>query len=122
MPSKSESQARLMRAVAHSPEFAKRVGIPMSVGKEFVKADKGRQFKEGGKMAESKKMMKQEVSFMKAKGAPKSMIKHEEAEAKEMKKGGACKGYAAGGFTKSADGIAQRGKTKAKKIVMKGSK
>lgn len=117
MPSKSPAQKRLMTAVAHNPQFAKKVGIPVSVGKEFVKADKGRQFKEGGEMAESKKMMKKEVAFMKAKGAPKAMVKHEEAEAKGMKKGGAC--YAKGGFTKSADGIAQKGKTKAKQIVMK---
>lgn len=37
-------------------------------------------------MAESKEMMKKEVAFMKKKGAPKSMIKHEMAEAKGMKK------------------------------------
>ena len=120
MPSKSSKQARFMRAVAHSPEFAKRVGVPVSVGKEFVKADKGRKFSEGGEMAESKKMMKKEVAFMKSKGAPKAMIKHEEAEAKGMKKGGKC--YAAGGYTRSADGIASKGKTKGTKIVMKGSK
>ena len=117
MPSKSPEQARFMRAVAHSKEFSKKVGVPMSVGKEFVKADKGRKFNEGGEMAESKKMMKKEVAFMKAKGAPKSMIKHEEAEAKGMKKGGKC--YAAGGYTRAADGVAQKGKTKAKQIVMK---
>lgn len=117
MPSRSKKQHQFMQAVAHSPEFAKRVNVPVSVGKEFVKADKGRKFSEGGEMAESKKMMKKEVAFMKSKGAPKSMIKHEEAEAKGMKKGGKC--YAAGGFTKSADGVAQKGKTKAKQIVMK---
>lgn len=42
-------------------------------------------------MAESKKMMKREIAFMKAKGAPKDMIKHEKAEA-GMKKGGMAKG------------------------------
>lgn len=41
MPSKSPAQARLMAGVAHSPEFAKKVGIPQSVGKEFNKADAG---------------------------------------------------------------------------------
>lgn len=41
---------------------------------------------------ESKAMVKKEVAFMKKKGAPKSMIKHEEAEAKAMKKGGKVKG------------------------------
>jgi hypothetical protein len=39
MPSKSKSQAKLMAAVAHNPEFAKKVGIPVSVGKDFNKAD-----------------------------------------------------------------------------------
>lgn len=40
MPTVSEKQGKLMRAVAHNPEFAKRVDIPQSVGKEFVAADK----------------------------------------------------------------------------------
>jgi len=42
MPSKSPAQKRLMRAVAHNPEFAKKVGIPVSVGKEFYQADQRR--------------------------------------------------------------------------------
>ena len=41
MPYKSASQERLMRAVAHSPGFAKKVGIPASVAKDFNKADTG---------------------------------------------------------------------------------
>jgi hypothetical protein len=89
------------------------------VGQEFIKADKGRKFREGGEMKESKKMMGKELAFMKAKGAPKSMIKHEKAEM-GMKKGGKVK-MAAGGLAaghKQADGIAQRGKTKAKQIKM----
>ena len=88
MPSKSKSQARLMAAVAHNPAFAKKVGISQSVGKEFNKADKGKTFNKGGEMKESKAMVKKEISFMKKKGAPASMIKHEKAEAKGMKKGG----------------------------------
>jgi len=48
MPSKSSSQHKLMAAVAHNPAFAKKVGIPQKVGKEFAKADKGKKFKEGG--------------------------------------------------------------------------
>lgn len=39
MPSKSPAQARLMAAVAHNPQFAKKVGIPQSVGEEFNAAD-----------------------------------------------------------------------------------
>ena len=40
MPSKSPAQARLMRAAAHDPEFAKRNKIPQEVAREFVEADK----------------------------------------------------------------------------------
>ena len=37
-----------MAAVAKNPSFAKKAGIKPSVGEEFLKADKGRKFKEGG--------------------------------------------------------------------------
>lgn len=40
MPAKSEKQKRFMQAVAHSPEFAKKVGVPQSVGREFAQAEK----------------------------------------------------------------------------------
>ena len=40
MPSKSPKQARFMAAVAHNPDFAKRAGVPQSVGQEFNQADK----------------------------------------------------------------------------------
>jgi hypothetical protein len=114
-----------MEAIAHSPSFAKKVGVKQSVGKDFAAADKGKKFKEGG-MAESKKMVKKEVSFMKAKGAPKSMMKHEMAEA-GMKKGGSTKKMAGGGMAASKmgavktaapsrDGIAMKGKTKGKNL------
>ena len=39
MPSKSKQQAKTMQAAAHNPAFAKKVGIPVAVGKEFEKAD-----------------------------------------------------------------------------------
>lgn len=39
MPSKSPAQAKLMRAVSHSPAFAQKVGVPQSVGQEFEAAD-----------------------------------------------------------------------------------
>jgi len=131
MSSKSPAQHRLMAAAAHNPAFAKKVGIPTSVGKEFVQADKAKGYStqakinrpntahgkldmpfhsvqskaKGGEMKESKAMMKKEVAFMQKKGAPKSMIKHEKAEAKGMK-------FARGG------GIESRGKTKGKMIKM----
>lgn len=119
MPSKTKAQHNLMAMVANDPAAAKRVGIPQKVGKDFIKADTGRKFKEGGDMKESKAMVGKELAFMKKKGAPKSMIKHEMAEAKGMKKGG--KAYAAGGYTRAADGIAKKGKTKATQVkMMKG--
>ena len=37
-----------MEAVAHNPAFAKKVGIPQKVGKEFSRADEGKKFKSGG--------------------------------------------------------------------------
>ena len=91
MPAVSKKQERFMQAVAHSPKFAKKVGVPQSVGREFTK-------KEGGEMKkDSKAMAKKEIAFMQKKGAPKSMIKHEKAEY-GMKSGG--KAYARGGMTK----------------------
>lgn len=117
MPAVSKKQEKFMQAVANNPAFAKKVGVPQSVGREFTK-------KEGGQMKESKAMMKKEVSFMKKKGAPKSMVKHEEAEMKGMKYGGKTKKMAGGGLAaghKSADGIATKGKTKARQVTMAGS-
>lgn len=40
MPSKSPEQARMMAAAAHDPKFAKKVGVPTSVAKEYNQADK----------------------------------------------------------------------------------
>ena len=105
-----------MQAVANNPKFAKKVGVPQSVGREFTK-------KEGGTVKESKAMMKKEVAFMKKKGAPKAMVKHEMAEAKGMKYGGKVKKMAGGGLAaghKTADGVAKKGKTKGTKVAMKG--
>jgi hypothetical protein len=118
MPSKTKAQHNLMAMVANDPAAAKRVGIPQSVGKDFVQADKGRKFNQGGDMKESKAMIGKELAFMKKKGAPKAMVKHEMAEAKGMKKGG--KAYAAGGYTRAADGVAKKGKTKATQVRMMG--
>jgi hypothetical protein len=139
VPSVSKKQHNLLEAVAHNPAFAKKVGIKQSVGKDFAAADKGKNFKGGG-MAEPKKMMKKEVSFMKKKGAPKSMIKHEEAEMSGMGSGmgmgmgmknGGMKKMASGGMTSmgkvktaapSRDGVAVKGKTKGKMVTMAGNK
>lgn len=45
MPSKSPEQKRFMQAVANSPKFAKKAGVPQEVGKKFVKADKAKSAK-----------------------------------------------------------------------------
>jgi hypothetical protein len=42
MPSKSKAQHNFLAAVAHNPAFAKKAGVPQSVGKDFNEADKGR--------------------------------------------------------------------------------
>jgi len=114
VPSVSKKQERFMQAVAHNPAFAKKAGVPQSVGKEFTKS--------GGGMAESKKMVKKEVSFMKSKGAPKSMIKHEMGEMKGMKKGGmtASKMGAVKTAAPSRDGVAVKGKTVGKNLGNSG--
>ena len=141
MPSTSAKQRNFMAAVAHNPAFAKKAGVPQSVGKDFNQADKGRKFSKGGEMAESKAMAKKEISFMKKKGAPASMIKHEKAEY-GMKKGGiatSLKAHAAapaskahgmksGGMAaskmgavktgKTPDGVASKGKTKGTMVKM----
>lgn len=49
MPSKSKAQERLMRAVAHDPKFASKVGIPVKVGKDFEAADKAKANRKKGK-------------------------------------------------------------------------
>ena len=58
-----------MEAIAHNSGFAKKVGVPQSVGKDFSKADKGRKFKEGGTtmknadLAQDKKMVKRAIAM-----------------------------------------------------------
>jgi hypothetical protein len=68
MPSVSKKQHNFMNAIAHNKAFAKKVGVPQSVGKDFAEADKGKKFKQGGLMKHSdlgqdKKMVKKAVSM-----------------------------------------------------------
>jgi hypothetical protein len=55
MPAVSKKQKRLMDAAAHSPAFAKKVGIPTSVAKDFSESSKGKQFRKGGDVMKSSK-------------------------------------------------------------------
>ena len=54
MPSKSKAQARMMAAAAHNPEFAKKVGVPVAVARDFNQADKGKRLAEAMKKMEKK--------------------------------------------------------------------
>jgi hypothetical protein len=105
MPSTSKKQHNFMAAVANNPAFAKKVGVPQSVGKDFSNADKGKTFKRGGDMAKAN-------PFMEMIAKKKEMAKgKKEMPMKKMAKGGMA--YAKGG------GIESKGKTKGKIITMK---
>ena len=134
MPSVSKKQHNLMAAVANNPKFAKKVGIKQSVGEEFISADKGKQFKSGGSMATKMNpgfmaMMKnKKAAFEKSgkdvekkgmKEGSKADMALDKKQMMGMKKGGmATKKMASGGYTRAADGIASKGKTKAKQVKM----
>jgi hypothetical protein len=94
MPSTSAKQHNFMEAVAHNPTFAKKAGVPQNVGQDFSKADKGKTFKQGGVMKESKGMEMRQAKQL------EKIAKEEREEAKGMKKGG--KAYAMGGSIKEA--------------------
>jgi hypothetical protein len=135
--------------VANNPAFAKKAGVPQSVGKDFNEADKGRKFSKGGDMKKmnmggmtmvnkggkmvpdfaadgvgkmahggmTKADMKQDKGMMQ-----KAVNKHEGRLHKgesmtKLNMGGMA--YAKGGYTKAADGIAKRGKTKGTQVAMK---
>ena len=138
MPSVSKRQHKFMAAVAHNPEFAKKAGVPQSVGKEFNKADKGRTFAKGGDM-KSKKMamggMASQAPVTAKVGAamdPKKAAMIAQAMKRrtkmvggaaaptggEPKVGPAPTGMKGGGFVKSADGIAKKGKTRGTQVKM----
>ena len=95
MPSKSKAQHNFMEAIAHSPSFAKKVGVPQKVGQDFASADKGRKFSKGGDTMATKMMKKGGV-------AASAMGKVKTA-------------------APSRDGLAIQGKTRGTNIKMAGS-
>jgi hypothetical protein len=117
MPSTSKKQHNFMAAVANNPAFAKKAGVPQSVGKDFNEADKGRKFSKGGDMKHSDVKM------------DKSMINKAVGKHAAMPASKAHKGLKAGGMAafkmgavktgKTPDGIATKGKTKGTMIAMK---
>jgi hypothetical protein len=95
MPSTSKKQHNFMAAIAHNPAFAKKVGIPQSVGKDFNEADKGKKFGSGGyarpdlQKINKPKTLHGKMSIMKEGG--------DTMATKKMNMGG----YAGGGAAKS---------------------
>ena len=71
MPTTSKKQHNFMAAVANNPSFAKKVGVPQSVGKEFSNADKNRKFSKGGDTMASKMNPGMMAMMAKKKGATK---------------------------------------------------
>jgi hypothetical protein len=126
MPSKSKAQHNFMEAVAHNPSFAKKAGVPQSVGQDFSKADKGRKFSKGGDTMASKMNPGFMAMMAKKKGAQegsKADMATDKKQMMGMKKGGMPKMAAGGTFRASANGIATKGKTKGTQIKMsKGGK
>ena len=147
MPSASKKQHNFMAAVAHNPAFAKKAGVPQSVGKDFNQADKGRKFFKGGDMkkmnmggyadggmtmvnkggkmvpdfaADGKgKMAKGGMAHEDVKMDKSMMQKAVNKHESRLHKGQPTTKLAKGGtFRSSANGIATKGKTKGTQIKM----
>lgn len=118
MPSTSKKQHNFMAAIAHNPAFAKKVGVPQSVGKDFNDADKGKKFGSGGRTRPDV----QKVNKSKTDHGKMAFFK-EGGEIMATKNNGITK--AKMGTVRTAapskDGVATKGKTKGTMISMKGS-
>jgi hypothetical protein len=127
MPSVSKKQHNFMAAVANNPKFAKKAGVPKSVGEEFMKADTKKPMKmnKGGMPM----VMKDGESIPAFAADGKGKMKHggkvhsDIAKDKPMMKTVAAK--AVKGHEKRLHGMAKgggieiKGKTKGKMIKMK---
>jgi len=118
MPSTSKKQHNFMAAIANNPAFAKKVGVPQSVGKDFTEADKGKKFRSGG-------MTRPDIQKV---NKPKT----EHGKMAFFKEGGSTMATKNNGITTakmgsvrtaapSRDGVASKGKTKGTMISMKSS-
>ena len=130
MPSSSKKQHNFMNAIAHNKAFAKKVGIPQSVGQDFSKADKGKTFKKGGDIMATKRNPKMMAALMAAKRKPVMPVGGRMASDNQMmqpgmaepgtpammKKGGKVKKMAKGGMAK--DDMAQDKKVIKKAVGM----
>ena len=116
MPSVSKKQHNFMAAVANSPAFAKKAGVPQSVGQDFTKADKGRKFSKGGDTMASKMNPGFMAMMAKKKGGAKSDMPAALAKHAGKPASKAHKGLKSGG---AVDGCAVKGKTKGTMVKMK---
>ena len=135
MPSTSLKQKNFMAAVAKNPAFAKKTGVPQSVGADFATADKGIKITGGPRerpdlqrvnkpetLAGKSEIFKKGGNTMATKGVNpfakfEASAKDKAMDKKEM--GGKkmpMKKMAKGG------GVESRGKTKGKMISMAGSR
>ena len=112
MPSVSKKQHNFMEAVAHSPSFAKKAGVPQSVGKEFAAADKGKKFRSGGNAGINLPKTNHGKSALFSKGG-ETMATQKKVATTSM---GKVKTAAP-----SRDGVATKGKTKGMMPKMAGS-
>ena len=138
MPAVSKKQERFMQAVAHNPAFAKAAGVPQNVAKDFSESSKGLKFGKGTQTrADLQKINKPKAlhgkSELFSKGGTtmdKTDLKQDKAMVKKAvgmhdkqlhggKKTNLSK-LKGGGYVRSADGVASRGKTKGKNIAMCG--
>ena len=89
-----------MAMVAHDPKAAKRVGIPQSVGREYVAADKGRKFSKGGTMSVEKKVAPSKMGAVKTAAPSRDGVAIKgKTRGKQVKMAGG-KGMKSGGMTK----------------------
>ena len=108
-----------MAAIAHSPAFAKKVGVPQSVGKDFTAADKGKKFGSGGyTRADIQKVNKPKTDHGKT-----ALFKEGGSTMATRKNNGitTAKMGSVRTAAPSKDGIASKGKTKGTMVSMKGS-
>lgn len=148
MPAKSEAQKRLMDAAAHNPAFAKKVGIPSKVAKDFSEASIGMKFKKdsaepkaqrqstikpseksqfskGGTTMDKEDIKQDKAIIKKAVGMhDKQMHEGKKTNLSKLARGGGIeqKGKTKGTIVKMArgGGIETKGKTKGKMVVMCG--
>jgi hypothetical protein len=129
MPAESKKQEMFMQAVANNPEFAKKVGVKQTVGKEFTKEKGMKKVKKMNMGGNTSRMNRtEELGRVDAERADtasgrrnlsdeKSRIRGElgmknGGKVKKMMKGGTVKGSA----SKRADGIITQGHTRGRMV------